>query len=248
MLTNEDTHKLIDDKLKAFKALEILNLSDNNIGDVGAKIIAESLGEFAELRHLSLSYNPMGGMGLVTILSNLHTVDTIHFAGNEIDEKDIPAVAGQLVVSETLKNLTMSHRSISGLAAMKILDAVSKTKISWFQFYYNDFSNVVDSPVKSFVENRILKDLNLRGNEIDDASVPVIIIPIAKAFKALESLNLSDNNIGDVGAKIIAERLGEFAELRHLSLSYNPMGGMGLVTILSNLHTVDTIHFAGNEI
>ena len=79
-----------------------------------------------------------------------------------------------------------------------------------------------------------LKTLNLVWNNIGDVGAKTIANAM-KGNRSLVELQMMDNNIGDVGAKAIADALKDIHSLKHLGLSSNKIGNDGAKAIADAL-------------
>ena len=83
-----------------------------------------------------------------------------------------------------------------------------------------------------------LRSLSLKGNDLVTAQAweKALIDMLTKgSLTVLSSLNLCDNNIGNKGAKVIAEALRVTDSLTSLNLNNNDIGSEGAVAIAEAL-------------
>jgi hypothetical protein len=161
-----------------------LNLSNNALGDLGAKYFALALHTNQHLEHLVLWGNTIGDAGA----------------------KDF---AKALSINTTLKSLQLGHNRITSEGAMSIfIDGLCNNSTLEGLFMEG---NLIDDCIEgAFSEmlnvNSGLKKLNLRHNDLGKLSG----IDIGKGLEVnttLQALYLENNKLGDKGALAIATAL-----------------------------------------
>ncbi|XP_068748892.1 nucleotide-binding oligomerization domain-containing protein 2-like isoform X2 [Montipora capricornis] len=165
--------------------LELLGLSHNAIGDVGADALAKGLKENSTLTKLNLSCNAIGDVGADSLAKGLKensTLERLELYNNAIGEVGADSLAKGLKENSTLISLDLSNNAIGDVGA--------------------------DALAKGLKENSTLEWLHLSGNAIGEVGADAL----AKGLKensTLISLDLSNNAIGDVGADALAKGLKE---------------------------------------
>jgi hypothetical protein len=180
-----------------------LDLSVNNIGDDGAKQIADALKDNRSLKHLCLLDNKIGDDGAKAIadaLKDNHSLKTLDLNGNEIDDDGAKSIADALKVNHSLETLDLNGNKIGVEGAKQIADALK--------------------------DNHSLKTLLLYGNKIGDDGAKAIANAL-KVNHSLERLHLINNKIGDDGAKAIADALRANGSLKGLYLDWNNFSADG---------------------
>ena len=99
--------KYIADALTKTTSLELLILSNCSIGEKGIASLFASLTENTSLSTLDVSFNPLGDNGAVTIASfiNKTSLEGLDISGCDIEEKGIAAIASALQTNTILKKL-----------------------------------------------------------------------------------------------------------------------------------------------
>lgn len=81
--------------------------------------------------------------------------------------------------------------------------------------------------------------LLIRGNNLSDRAISILMKMASVAFKSLKQLSLAANSLGDKAVRAISENLVK-SNLKHLTLSYNPLGASGIAA-LQNVIEADTL-------
>jgi hypothetical protein len=193
--------------IESATVVTILMLDGNDIGDEGAKAIAE-------------------------VLKVNAVVTTLDLADNSIEDEGAIAIAESLKVNAVLTTLQLSGNNIGVDGAFAIAEALKVNAVVTDLRLWNN--NICDDGAKAIAEalkvNAVLTFLRLSGNNIgvDGAKA------IAEALKVnavLTTLDLIYNNIGPEGAIAIAEALKVNAALTKLNLENNFMGDAGKTAV-----------------
>ena len=212
------------DCLKCCTQLKELNLSDNQIGDDGAKELVANLHHCTQLNKLDLGYNEIGYDGAKELAANLHhctQLNKLDLSGNIIGYDGAKELAANLHHCTQLNELDLSGNIIG------------------------------DDGAKELAANlhhcTQLKKLDLSCNEIGNDGAKELAANLHYCTQ-LNKLDLSDNEIGDDGAKELAANLHHCTQLNKLDLSANEIRDDGAKELASNLHYCTQLDLLGNEI
>ena len=86
----------------------------------------------------------------------------------------------------------------------------------------------------------LLESFDISVNSISDSGA-IAVAENIQHCTTLQSLNMSFNNIGDSGATAIAKKLIYLTKLKELNLSYNQIGDEGAIAIASGAKDCDSI-------
>lgn len=143
------------------RALLVLDLRDNNLGDQGAIVLAEACKENLTLRELDLSANSISdpgakelGFALVVNIS----LTALGLAGNALGDEGAAALASGLEKNGSLLALDLRRNAIGEVGVGRLLVAVRK--------------------------NSRLKELPLEGNEVEDWAIEAIAEALSSARAA----------------------------------------------------------------
>ena len=205
-------------------SVKILKLSDNPLGDKGAKALAEMLGgNGAEssgtvnttLEHVDLSdcsIGPVGAQHLAQALCVNTSVKTLQLSDNPLDDEGAKALAEMLggngaessgTVNTTLEHVDLSNCSIGPVGAQHLAQALCvNTSVKILQLSDNPLD---DEGAKALAEM-------LGGNGAESSGT---------VNTTLEHVDLSDCSIGPVGAQHLAQALCVNTSVKTLDLSDN---------------------------
>ena len=203
-LSNKGLHvpaaMLVSYLMPATLMLTELCLSFNNIGDEGAKAIAEALKFNVE----ALKVN--------AVLYNLELVDnavltTLHLKENKIGAEGAKAIAEALKVNAVVTTLSLYYNQIGDEGAKAIAKSLKVNSVlTTLDLYRN---NIGPEGAKSIAEalkvNVVLTFLQLGWNGIGDEGAEAIAEAL-KVNKVLTKLNLEYNsNMGDAGRQAVRD-------------------------------------------
>jgi internalin A len=211
--------------------LTSLSLDGNNIGDAGARVIAERL---TGLTSLSLDNNNISDAGVRVIAERLTGLTSLSLDSNNISD------AGARVIAERLTGLTslsLDQDNISDVGAQAIAERLTGlTSLSL------DNNNIGDAGARVIAERLTgLTSLSLGGDNIGDVAAR----NIAERLPSLTSLSLGWGSISEAGARAIAERL---ANLTSLDLKWNEIGDAGAQAIAEHLPGLTSLDLEGNTV
>jgi Ran GTPase-activating protein (RanGAP) involved in mRNA processing and transport len=231
---------LIGSDLQFMAVLTTLHLYNNNIGDDGAKAIAEALKVNVVLTTLGLSNNNIGPEGAKAIADALKS-GTAMLSNLELGSNNIgPEGAKAIVKSGTaiLKNLELYGNNIGDEGAIAIAKALQSGMAVLTTLWLHN-NQIGDKGAKAIADalksgTTMLTTLYLNNNGIGDDGAEAIAgaLSLSNRWRSggpsvLTSLILWENNIGDEGAKAIAEALKANTVLTKLVLWNNSLGTAG---------------------
>ena len=190
-----------------------LSFSNNHIGDIGVKRVAQLL--YGDP-------TPHGHPGLWPP----RTLDLTH---NSVGDEGASALAAALMRDDAVpvSELTLWHNDIgaNGAAALAKLIAKQPGPLRKLRLWHNDVgSQGAVQIAKAFADNPFgrLQTLDLAFNGIGDQGVIALAAAIEKSPELrLEQLELSSNQIGDSGAERLATALRSNTYITRISLDNN---------------------------
>ena len=162
--------------------LATIDLSYNNIGDIGAKFISESLKNHSTLSTLYLRWNSLGEIGIKFISESLvfnSKITSLDLSSNSIGELGAMYMSQLLIKNNSLIELDLSSNSIGEVGTKYISE--------------------------SLIKNKSLTKLDLSDNNIGKEGARYISESLLNTF--LKDINLISNCIGEMGAKYINDSL-----------------------------------------
>ena len=223
------------------KKIQNLDLSCNNITDVGVSAIANCFRNQVLLKRplqiLDISCNNIsdnGAMALSECLKNKCTLQELYLSNNQITTKGAKKIGEAIRVNDTLQKLSISDNALcDGIVAIsdglkcnrKLLDLnISQCQVSI------EGAKVI---AEAILVNTTLQKLDISHNNLSDDGV----INISECLKSnrTQDLDLSVNRITNRGAIRIAEAICVNTTLQRLSISHNNISDDGVIVISDSL-------------
>ncbi|XP_078358279.1 uncharacterized protein LOC144643036 [Oculina patagonica] len=225
--------------LKWNSSLTVLNLSKNNIGDIGATGLTEALQKNTSLTLLNLSKNNIGDVGatgLAEALKDNTSLTFLDLSDNNIGDVGATGLAKALQDNTSLTRLALSGSNIGDHGAAGLASAL-KENISLAVLALSG-NNIGDHGASGLAgalqENKSLTKLVLSGNNIGDEGATGLAAAL-RENKSLTKLYLYDNNIGAHGASGLASALKMNNSLRVLNLYRNHVDDVGATSLAGAL-------------
>lgn len=228
----------IDDLARIDNTCKHIKIHFGNIVE-SIEAIVEALKKTKKLVTLDLSKNNISAkdaIALASILKNMTTMKTLDIGHNNLGDKGAANIAGALQYMRSLSTLNIAFNNIgsSGITAIseaiELLPVVAVTN-------RDDFNDIMIGKLDGFYNNK-----NIR------ASIYNTMGNVSKSIlgKNLAVLNLSGNNIRDVGAAALAEALPSMTNLTTLDLGYNHIGAAGMAALTQALPSMTSLNLGGN--
>ena len=203
--------------LEKNSALRELRLSSNQLGDEAGMQLAELLQVNDTLQRLHLANCDLkmpSLVGLATVLQQNTAVTVLDVQRSLVSspmEEHVEHFGRLLAVSHTLQELDLSKCHVSDRGLLMLASALRKAGA-----------------------NSALRALRLRANQIrlvDEGAIDVLGLLLSSEECALQSLDLSANNLRDEGALVLAEMVQANSSLTGLSLAHNSINSRGLCAL-----------------
>ncbi|CAF3544208.1 unnamed protein product [Rotaria socialis] len=197
-----------------------LNLSNNEIGDIGAQYLAHALRDNKTLTLLDLSGNEIGNTGaqhFATALQKNQTLTILNLESNRVQDDGMKYLAKVLENNKTLKRLDLEKNPSDSYAFVSAA----------FQ--------IQNDPIHSTIY--------LQSKKIGDDEVRFLADALGGTETKFIALYLSNNEIGDVGAEFLARVLQNNKTLEKLFLLHNRIGLIGLQCLLDAFGTNQVTYF-----
>ncbi|CAF1017443.1 unnamed protein product [Adineta steineri] len=226
-LTCSDMEIVSQYALQDNKTLIQLDLSRNQIKDIGARYLNTGLQLSQTLTILDLSHNQIGDAGISELsigLKSNETLTTLDLSDNQIKNEGAQFLGAILELNTTLTTLNLSKNCIECQGVI-------------------DLSNALHL-------NHTLSSLNLSANQTKDEGAQYLSFML-QSNKTLTTLNLSKNDIQNKGAYDLSFALQRNQALLSLNLSENQIGDQGgedLCTALKLNETLTKLDLTSNTI
>lgn len=253
---DDDGMILLASGLVTPQSLKSLDLSRNNIGDVGLKALYVRLSNSTNnLEWLNLSENgPFSAIGLRcfshVILKALNLKE-LNLVDSSINDEGLTLLAGGLRKHPTLARLDLSCNEISseGLQALAAAEISSLRRLGLARNAIND--EALEMLVAG-IETLSVETLDLSSNDMITSSGLAALTPILRRNScSLKDINLKPAQIEDIGAEAFAEGLVGNQSLEKLSFSCTNVTATGwsaFSTLLCDTSSVNNIYLPNHTL
>ena len=247
--------------LETNTTLKTLKLGGNKISVSGVKAIASALFINSTLSTLELNDNKLGNDGfkeLVKALKLNTNLTEINLESTGCDYKDTELIITMIKSNKTLQtlklgnnNFNMSNKkggqrlayALKNNTTLKRLDLnnnnMGDTQINTDDTQKEKVVTVCDILAFSLKENKSLTELNIQHNKLNHLRAHLLSIALKNS--SINILNISNNLIGDLGAKWIADMLVDNSNLETLKLGHNEIGDEGIKALANALKHNSTL-------
>jgi Ran GTPase-activating protein (RanGAP) involved in mRNA processing and transport len=236
--------------LRKYHRLEVLDLSSNELGPAGARMVSAALMPNKSVTSLDVSDNALGLQGLDflgKLLAGNATLQTLHCQRNQVtwNKKSKKATkaafeifanfATALSGNSTLSELNMAGHHFGVDVCDTLFEGFEKSRVATLTF---DSNNLCGEPDVEFPDTRALEKIIAATKR---AEHPLRVIRLASnrllaggaallaecVVPDVEELDLRRNRIGDEGCKALCDAIckpdehGRTCGLRTLKLAYN---------------------------
>ena len=237
--------------LKSLALLEILDVSANHINDCGAIAVAENIQHCTKLQNLDMNFNHIGDSGAIAItesLKHLTTMREFDLSYNQIGDEGAITITRALkdrkdfklflrinkITKECVNTVTCLKPDIVFEINAISLDSATAVNILTINIDDSAFINNIkslrcsaDGAKALFLKHCTnLQTLDLHSNNMGNDGAKALA-DCLKHHNNLQTLYLYSNNIGNDGAKALADCLKHHTNLQTLSLSSNNIGSVG---------------------
>mmetsp|Transcript_93485 Transcript_93485/g.264375 ORF Transcript_93485/g.264375 Transcript_93485/m.264375 type:complete len:321 (-) Transcript_93485:140-1102(-) len=219
--------KLADQGLES--AYEEINLSDNKILDEGALHLEQGLGANKSLKTLLMPRAGVGAVGVQAagrLIGNCTAIETAILSGNICDAE---GVSGEfckgLAKNKSLRSLCLAAMRMRSEGASQIFEGplMVHPKLEHLSLTYNRLTaSCVESLNKALAKNKVLRYLDLCGNDLGEAGAVKLVEGLKANGNKLQKLGLAQNLIRLKGTKALAEHFVskdgkslDYCDLRH---------------------------------
>ena len=232
---------------------KILRRSDSHQEREGGSCILANYTQC--LRKLDISYTNIRCKAIVSMLQHCVNLEELNVACNSMDNDDAIALAFALKVCDLqkldisyndigteaiadvlnhcchLKKLIISHNNIDEKGAISIARFLCHTQcLRKLDISYNDIGTSASTIAEALNQCSQLEELIVSQNNLHRVSRS-----FCHFAQSLRKLDISHNNIGDDGAKGIAEGLHHCTQLEELIVSHNSFRENGACSLASSI-------------
>ena len=235
-----------------------VDLAECRLGVHSIKIISQIIYKTDRISRLNLSRNNLGDLGigiLMKAVKNSMSLISLNLSSNNITYKGGQIIFDDLSEQQSILDLNISslegtnRNHLNYLGVINIENFFNKNK-------YIEKLNICGNSIKDegFIslckglrDNKNLQFLNISNNEIHTQGL-IDGLNLISTCKII-SLNLSQNKLLDAGIKILSNSLKFFPNLRKLNLSncgFEFNGFEYLIKSLSLYKTISNLNISGN--
>ena len=212
-----------------------LDLSGNNILDVGCKEVAGALKDNKTLKKLNLADNGIGFEGakeLRKCLQKNKTLVWLSVSENKIPKEGAKAIAAGIQGNATLRRLFCGANNFQTEGSKWIARALHKN-VTIVELSMN-LNEMGDDGAKEFgnalQHNEVLQKLYLGENNIGDIGC-FSLFDACKANTTIKVLHINHNKMSVQGATAVADLLLNCPSLEDLNIQSNELGHQGMVAL-----------------
>ena len=213
------------------RMLTYLDLSFNEIREVGAASLGEALQTNCSLSHLYLSGNAIGDSGTASLGEGLKsncTLTRLYLTENEIGDPGAEALGEAMQSNRNLTHLNLYTNAIGDIGAAALASALKSSgiQLSHLDLAVNEISCVgAEALAKALESNSSLKGLDLEDNAIGSSGAS----SFGKALRSnrtLTHLIVTSNDITESGAAELVDALLINNSLIYLNAEHNAISSL----------------------
>jgi len=247
-LITDESMQNFSNSLKRNKTLKSLHMNGCNLTSESANILSHGLQNNSTIEKLEFSYNNHLTLEAVESLIKPNiNIHTLFFCDNQLKAEGGKIIGEFLKYNTSLKHLYIEKNELcdegvcdlsNGLRFNRQLEVLnlSENKITHLGLrpLVESLNHLENSSERNFI-NTSLKKLFLRGNIFNNSDAANLLGELIYTNRAIEILDLSNNNLFESLIKPVSEALKYNNVLTTLILESNQMGGLGCSILSENL-------------
>ncbi|XP_059815319.1 NACHT, LRR and PYD domains-containing protein 14-like [Hypanus sabinus] len=210
--------------------IQKLGLIDVGLTDSGADDLASALSTNPSLTELNLSGNKLGDSGVKLVSAALRNpeckIQRLWLIDVGLTDSGVEDLASALSTNTSLMELDMSENEL-GDAGVKIVSAALRNPECKIQKLRLTRVSLTDSGAEDLVStlstNPSLTELNLSGNELGDSGVKLVSAALRNPECKIQKLQLDKVGLTDSGAEDLVSTLSTNPSLTVLNLGLNSL-------------------------
>ncbi|XP_078060660.1 NACHT, LRR and PYD domains-containing protein 3-like [Mustelus asterias] len=207
--------------------IQKLHLHDNDLSDPCAKDLASALSTNRSLIDLNLSLNNLGDSGVKLLSVALRNPDCkiqkLHLYENALTDSCAQDLASALCTKQSLRILNLGTNSFTDQSVPALRNLILTCRnLEWISLHDNDLSESCAEDLASALStNRSLIDLDLSLNKLGDSGVKLLSVALRNPDCKIRKLDLDNNALTSSCAEDLASALSTKQSLRILNLESN---------------------------
>ena len=234
--------------------IKSIDLSFNDITDIGAESIARYLSQSKHIQVLFLSGNSISSKGFQYIANSLRinqSLIELDLTGNAGRNKGIIALAEALDNNNYMKSITLSGCKIQNDGIQRLCKTlgINHNIISINVSSNNIGDNGANEISKAMSINKMIESLNISFNNITHIGMRYLGNSLIN-YKSLKKLGLDNNKLRDKGS-IHFSKIYLTMDLKDLNIGFNEIGVDGVIPLLQAIAshmTLNVLSLSGNNI
>ena len=211
---------------KHSKVVFVLNLNNLSIGDSHGLCLADSISELQSVKRIDLQNNRLTLRSLPQIVKSIANLSLIELdlSQNHVHGESCQALANYFHHKHCLLKLNLSHCDIMNTDIQLLCQSLCRLNhpLDTLNISSNQISMDGVHAIKAYLihENCNLEHLDLSWNEVHELG-SILISEALYMNTSLKSLNLSSNGVSDPAGELLIAALQSNAHLEVLDLSQN---------------------------
>lgn len=240
--------RIISEALGAAK-LQVLNLSDNALGEKGIRACLEAYKNQPALESIAfqnVGASVHGCAALAETLLKTASLKKFHLLNNMSGDEGAHSIAEILARCPAIEDFKMASSRVGsegGIALAKALEAAG-SQLKSLDLHDNPMTSEVAPHLAGLIRRHAdLQTLNLNDTCLGDDGTSIIAEALFAAASNLERLEMELNEITPSGAQSLGKALSQKAQLRYLNLRENELEDDGALLIARALNGNSNIEF-----
>ena len=214
--------------------LQRLYLSDNNVGYAGTVALAQYLQSCSKLRVLDLQRCNLEGDGIVNLAEQFHSWPNMEDLGlsdnGVISYGHMLSISGGIQKLQFLQELHLSDSCIDDATAIALAEKIQSCPLLHTLHVSRNFiSSYGASVLAESMKCEEIKYLDFSYNSLDDACIESLMALVL--ISRLQKLDLSHNNIGPTGSKLLVSDLPDCSFPVEVNLASNNISPEDMTSI-----------------
>ncbi|ROJ33222.1 NACHT, LRR and PYD domains-containing protein 3 [Anabarilius grahami] len=228
--------------LPVVEASRSAELSDCCITDEGCAALASALRSNSHLRELDLTENKLGDGGLTLLSDGLKDphckLEKLRLNKSGVTAEGCAALASALRSNSHLRELDLTENKIGDGGLTLLSDGLKDPhcKLEKLTLWNCNITDEGCAALASALRsNSHLRELDLTENKLGDGGLTLLSDGLKDPHSKLEKLKLYDCGVTAEGGAALATILRSNSHLRELDLTWNKIGGGGLILLSDGL-------------